>query len=141
MRDTPVHSPFHFLFFRVSLSVFFVPVLSFCPVCPPHCVHPHPLTLSSLSLSSLSMCPSHWAGNAAVVKPSELSKHSASLLKELLPQYLDQVHILVFLLPCNLCFMVAFILVLCFVVPVPVTFDTTPLILLLVSSILRSICF
>ncbi|XP_012679554.1 aldehyde dehydrogenase family 3 member A2-like [Clupea harengus] len=30
------------------------------------------------------------AGNAAVVKPSELSKHSASLLKELLPQYLDQ---------------------------------------------------
>ncbi|XP_047676634.1 aldehyde dehydrogenase family 3 member A2-like isoform X1 [Tachysurus fulvidraco] len=30
------------------------------------------------------------AGNAAVVKPSELSKNSASLLKELLPQYLDQ---------------------------------------------------
>ncbi|XP_030632991.1 aldehyde dehydrogenase family 3 member A2 [Chanos chanos] len=29
------------------------------------------------------------AGNAAVVKPSELSKHSANLLKELLPQYLD----------------------------------------------------
>ncbi|XP_072548173.1 aldehyde dehydrogenase, dimeric NADP-preferring isoform X1 [Salminus brasiliensis] len=30
------------------------------------------------------------AGNAAVVKPSELSKNSASLLKELLPQYLDK---------------------------------------------------
>uniref|UniRef100_A0A4W4HLH1 Aldehyde dehydrogenase domain-containing protein n=1 Tax=Electrophorus electricus TaxID=8005 RepID=A0A4W4HLH1_ELEEL len=29
------------------------------------------------------------AGNAAVVKPSEVSKSSASLLKELLPQYLD----------------------------------------------------
>ncbi|KAI5098864.1 fatty aldehyde dehydrogenase isoform X2, partial [Silurus meridionalis] len=29
-------------------------------------------------------------GNAAVVKPSELSKTSASLIKELLPQYLDQ---------------------------------------------------
>ncbi|CAB1325140.1 unnamed protein product [Coregonus sp. 'balchen'] len=29
------------------------------------------------------------AGNAAVVKPSELSEHSASLLKALLPQYLD----------------------------------------------------
>ncbi|KAL0973952.1 hypothetical protein UPYG_G00213360 [Umbra pygmaea] len=29
------------------------------------------------------------AGNAAVVKPSELSENSASLLKELLPQYLD----------------------------------------------------
>uniref|UniRef100_A0A4W4HU21 Aldehyde dehydrogenase domain-containing protein n=1 Tax=Electrophorus electricus TaxID=8005 RepID=A0A4W4HU21_ELEEL len=32
------------------------------------------------------------AGNAAVVKPSEVSKSSASLLKELLPQYLDTVH-------------------------------------------------
>ncbi|XP_062872531.1 aldehyde dehydrogenase family 3 member A2-like isoform X2 [Trichomycterus rosablanca] len=30
------------------------------------------------------------AGNAAIVKPSELSKNSASLLKELLPQYLDK---------------------------------------------------
>ncbi|XP_057207153.1 aldehyde dehydrogenase family 3 member A2 isoform X1 [Triplophysa rosa] len=30
------------------------------------------------------------AGNAAVVKPSELSEHSARLLKELLPQYLDK---------------------------------------------------
>ncbi|TTO95309.1 Fatty aldehyde dehydrogenase [Bagarius yarrelli] len=30
------------------------------------------------------------AGNAAVVKPSELSENSASLLKVLLPQYLDQ---------------------------------------------------
>ncbi|KAI4885477.1 hypothetical protein NFI96_007017 [Prochilodus magdalenae] len=30
------------------------------------------------------------AGNAAVVKPSEVSKNSASLLKELLPQYLDK---------------------------------------------------
>uniref|UniRef100_A0A4W5KAI1 Aldehyde dehydrogenase n=1 Tax=Hucho hucho TaxID=62062 RepID=A0A4W5KAI1_9TELE len=30
------------------------------------------------------------AGNAAVVKPSELSEHSASLLKALLPQYLDK---------------------------------------------------
>ncbi|KAA0701942.1 Fatty aldehyde dehydrogenase [Triplophysa tibetana] len=30
------------------------------------------------------------AGNAAVVKPSELSEHSAGLLKELLPQYLDK---------------------------------------------------
>lgn len=29
-----------------------------------------------------------------MVKPSELSKHSAGLLKELLPQYLDQVHYL-----------------------------------------------
>uniref|UniRef100_A0A8C7K981 Aldehyde dehydrogenase n=1 Tax=Oncorhynchus kisutch TaxID=8019 RepID=A0A8C7K981_ONCKI len=31
------------------------------------------------------------AGNAAVVKPSELSEYSASLLKALLPRYLDQV--------------------------------------------------
>uniref|UniRef100_A0A8C7MAE6 Aldehyde dehydrogenase n=1 Tax=Oncorhynchus kisutch TaxID=8019 RepID=A0A8C7MAE6_ONCKI len=30
------------------------------------------------------------AGNAAVVKPSELSEYSASLLKALLPRYLDQ---------------------------------------------------
>ncbi|XP_061072566.1 aldehyde dehydrogenase family 3 member A2-like [Conger conger] len=30
------------------------------------------------------------AGNAAVVKPSELSEHSSRLLKELLPQYLDE---------------------------------------------------
>ncbi|XP_066534253.1 aldehyde dehydrogenase family 3 member A2 [Hoplias malabaricus] len=30
------------------------------------------------------------AGNAAVVKPSEVSKNSASLIKELLPQYLDK---------------------------------------------------
>ncbi|KAG7484096.1 hypothetical protein MATL_G00045380 [Megalops atlanticus] len=30
------------------------------------------------------------AGNAAVVKPSELSENSSKLLKELLPQYLDQ---------------------------------------------------
>ncbi|XP_066551283.1 aldehyde dehydrogenase family 3 member A2 isoform X2 [Amia ocellicauda] len=30
------------------------------------------------------------AGNAAVVKPSELSEHTSGLLKELLPQYLDQ---------------------------------------------------
>ncbi|KPP61653.1 aldehyde dehydrogenase, dimeric NADP-preferring-like [Scleropages formosus] len=31
------------------------------------------------------------AGNAAIVKPSELSEHSARLLKELLPLYLDRV--------------------------------------------------
>ncbi|XP_035241492.1 aldehyde dehydrogenase family 3 member A2-like [Anguilla anguilla] len=30
------------------------------------------------------------AGNAAVVKPSELSEHSSRLLQELLPQYLDK---------------------------------------------------
>ncbi|XP_067101910.1 aldehyde dehydrogenase family 3 member A2-like [Osmerus mordax] len=30
------------------------------------------------------------AGNAAVVKPSELSEHSSALLRALLPQYLDQ---------------------------------------------------
>ncbi|XP_072557653.1 aldehyde dehydrogenase family 3 member A2-like isoform X1 [Paramormyrops kingsleyae] len=30
------------------------------------------------------------AGNAAVVKPSEITQHSANLLKELLPQYLDK---------------------------------------------------
>nr|XP_055052322.1 aldehyde dehydrogenase, dimeric NADP-preferring [Misgurnus anguillicaudatus] len=30
------------------------------------------------------------AGNAAVVKPSELSEHSARLMNELLPQYLDK---------------------------------------------------
>ncbi|MBN3319902.1 AL3A2 dehydrogenase, partial [Atractosteus spatula] len=30
------------------------------------------------------------AGNAAIIKPSELSEHSASLLEELLPQYLDR---------------------------------------------------
>ncbi|XP_019904716.2 aldehyde dehydrogenase, dimeric NADP-preferring-like isoform X3 [Esox lucius] len=30
------------------------------------------------------------AGNAAVIKPSELSEYSASLLKSLLPRYLDQ---------------------------------------------------
>lgn len=32
-----------------------------------------------------------WVGNAAVVKPSEISKNSTSLLNELLPQYLDKV--------------------------------------------------
>lgn len=40
--------------------------------------------------SSHSLCPL-CAGNAAVVKPSELSEFSSLLLRTLLPRYLDQV--------------------------------------------------
>lgn len=30
-------------------------------------------------------------GNAAIIKPSEVSEHTAKILAKLLPQYLDQV--------------------------------------------------
>ena len=33
-------------------------------------------------------------GNCAVVKPSEVSSHAAELLEELIPKYLDQVHVI-----------------------------------------------
>lgn len=33
----------------------------------------------------------HSLGNAAVVKPSEVSSHTAKVMKELLPLYLDKV--------------------------------------------------
>ena len=33
----------------------------------------------------------HLSGNAAVIKPSEVSSHSAKVMEELLPQYLDKV--------------------------------------------------
>lgn len=32
------------------------------------------------------------SGNAAVIKPSEVSFHSAKVMEELLPLYLDKVH-------------------------------------------------
>lgn len=39
------------------------------------------------------LCYSIHLGNAAIVKPSELSENTAKILAELLPQYLDQVRL------------------------------------------------
>ena len=36
----------------------------------------------------------HLSGNAAVIKPSEVSSHSAKVMEDLLPQYLDKVSLL-----------------------------------------------
>lgn len=38
-------------------------------------------------------CYPLYSGNAAIVKPSELSENMAKLLAKLLPQYLDQVRL------------------------------------------------
>jgi len=48
-------------------------------------------------------------GNAVVVKPSELSEHSARLMKELLPLYLDKVHELILFLLFGFMFVVSFL--------------------------------
>lgn len=48
----------------------------------------HPAFVSPLLLS----------GNAAVIKPSEVSSHSAKVMEELLPQYLDKVSLLLCLI-------------------------------------------
>lgn len=53
-----------------------VPLTSHCSVC-------------DLSSFTLNCCVS--PGNAAVVKPSELSEFSSLLLRALLPRYLDKV--------------------------------------------------
>lgn len=41
----------------------------------------------------MSLCYLLYLGNAAIVKPSELSENTAKILAELLPQYLDQVRV------------------------------------------------
>lgn len=51
------------------------------PGFPGGCGHQHPLSASPLAP----------AGNCVVLKPSEISKNTEKVLAELLPQYLDQV--------------------------------------------------
>ncbi|XP_035168572.1 aldehyde dehydrogenase family 3 member A2-like [Oxyura jamaicensis] len=38
------------------------------------------------------------AGNAVVVKPSEVSKHTSQLIADIFPQYLDQVSVALYLM-------------------------------------------
>jgi aldehyde dehydrogenase (NAD+) len=46
---------------------------------------------ASLFQSYSETCAIFTAGNCVVLKPSEVSEHTAALLEKLLPQYLDKV--------------------------------------------------